>query len=209
LSFRDVVADLAMDVTGQKRQLRREIVAQIRLLDPDERGAQQAVLSARFVTLPGLGSAATVLLYVTAFPEELDTRSWLAWTLDRGLRLLCPRVDRQAKRLRLHQVSDLETDLVRGVMGIPEPRRDAPEIGPSEVDWVLVPGLAFDQRGNRLGRGGGYYDRLLPTLRPGVPRWALCLDSQWVDTLPVEPHDMRLDGVVSPAHHLPPRRGGD
>lgn len=175
-------------------------------LGPDDRRAQDSALAARFATLPGLAEARTVLLYVKAFPEEIETGPMLEWTLGRGQRLLCPRVDRRAGRLRLHRVGDLEADLVRGAMGIPEPRKQSPEVDPAEVDFVLVPGLAFDPRGYRLGRGAGYYDRLLPTLRPEAGRWALCLDCQWVDALPVEPHDARLDGVASPSRTETPGR---
>ena len=102
------------------------------------------------------------------------------------------------RRLRLYQVGDPDTDFRRGTLGIPEPRKSCPTVAPEEVDWVLVPGLAFDGRCYRLGRGAGHYDRLLPTLRPDTPRWSLALDCQWVDALPVEPHDVPLDGVVSP-----------
>jgi 5-formyltetrahydrofolate cyclo-ligase len=149
-----------------------------------------------------------VLLYATAFPEELDTRAWLGLVLAGGRRLLCPRVDRKGRRLRLYEVKDPQADLRPGALGIPEPRPGAPEVAPGEVDWVLVPGLAFDPRGYRLGRGAGYYDRLLPTLRPDAPRWSLCLDCQWVDELPVEPHDAVLDGVVSPSKTVVRRSPG-
>jgi 5-formyltetrahydrofolate cyclo-ligase len=64
------------------------------------------------------------------------------------------------------------------------------------VDWVLVPGLGYDDRCYRIGRGAGHYDRLLTWLRPKVPRWSLCLSSQWVASLPVESHDQPLDGVA-------------
>jgi 5-formyltetrahydrofolate cyclo-ligase len=83
-------------------------------------------------------------------------------------------------------------------MGIPEPGRHLAEVAPEEIDWALVPGLAFDDRGFRLGRGAGYYDRLLPTLRPDAPRWALAYDCQWIEALPNESHDQPLDGIVSP-----------
>ena len=79
----------------------------------------------------------------------------------------------------------------------PEPRADLPEIPPESIDWVLVPGLAFDERGYRLGRGAGHYDRLLPQLRPDAACWALCLSCQLIPSLPIEPHDMPLDGVCT------------
>jgi 5-formyltetrahydrofolate cyclo-ligase len=197
-----------MDVPSLKKRLRREAVERVLALDPADRAAQQAALAGRFPGLPGLAGAGTVLLYATAFPEELDTRAWLGLVLAGGRRLLCPRVDRKGRRLRLYEVQDLQADLRPGALGIPEPRAGAPEVVPVEVDWVLVPGLAFDPRGYRLGRGAGYYDRLLPTLRPDAPRWALCFDCQWVEKLPVEPHDAVLDGVVSPSKTVVRRSPG-
>src|SRR5262249_22073797 len=143
-----------------------------------------------------------VLLYITAFPEEIDTKAMVDLALAMGKRLICPRVDRKARQLRLHWVEDLNADLVPGTLGIPEPRPGTREVAPGEVDWVLVPGLAFDGCGYRLGRGAGHYDRLLPTLRPEVARWALALDCQWIDALPVEPHDVPLDGVISPTRSV-------
>ena len=187
-----------MDIPARKQALRRAVLASILKLDRPERDRQEAILVERFAALPGLAGARTVLLYVSAFPEEIATSPMLRLALARGQVLICPAGRSRARRLRLYRVADPETDLAPGTLGIPEPRRTCPEVGPDVVDWVLVPGLAFDARGFRLGRGAGHYDRLLPTLRPDAPRWALALDCQWVEALPVEPHDVPLDGIVSP-----------
>jgi len=178
------------------------MVERILALDPEARRGEEAVLAARYATLPGLGGAHTVLLYASAFPEEIATASLLEQTLGWGKRLVCPRVDRAERRLRLFGIEDPSRDLTPGVLGIPEPRSDCREVEPEAVDWVLVPGLAFDVLGYRLGRGAGHYDRLLPTLRPETPRWALILDCQWVEDLPVEVHDVPLDGVLSPGREI-------
>ncbi len=180
-----------------KPDLRRAIIARTLALDPQARRREESLILDHFDQLPGLADASTVLLYVSAFPEELDTRPMLERTIARGQSLLCPRVRRKEQRLSLHEVQDLETDLVPGTLGILEPRKDLPEIAPSEVDWILVPGIAFDLRGYRLGRGAGHYDRLLPRLRPDVPRWSALLSPQWVDEIPVEPHDVPVDGLLS------------
>jgi 5-formyltetrahydrofolate cyclo-ligase len=187
-----------MDIPAQKQALRRVMVERILAIDPDDRRRQDADLIRRLATLPGFDAAGTVLLYVSAFPEEIATGPALRQVLSLGKRLVCPRVDRPARRLRLFRVDDLQSDLVSGSMGIPEPGRHLAAVAPEEIDWALVPGLAFDDRGFRLGRGGGYYDRLLPTLRPDAPRWALAYDCQRVASLPNEPHDQPLDGIVSP-----------
>ena len=188
---------MTTDVRLQKRSLRRAMVERIEALDPSRRAVEEATLADRFPALPGFREAECVLLYASTFPEEWSTAPLLRLALDMGKRLVCPRVDRSARRLRLFQVKDPDRDFTRGALGIPEPGPACPPVEPLEVDWVLVPGLAFDARGYRLGRGAGYYDRLLPTLRPNAPRWSLILDVQWVEAVPVEPHDVPLDGVVS------------
>jgi 5-formyltetrahydrofolate cyclo-ligase len=187
-----------MDVRAEKRDLRRRMVERILATDPADRRRQEAELAARLPGLPGFDAAGTVLLYASTFPEEIATAPMLRHALGRGKRLACPRVDRRERRLRLFAIEDPEADFLPGTLGIPEPRPGCPEIGPEGIDWALVPGLAFDRDGYRLGRGAGHYDRLLPTLRPEVPRWALLFDAQWVEALPVEPHDRRLDGAASP-----------
>jgi 5-formyltetrahydrofolate cyclo-ligase len=105
-------------------------------------------------------------------------------------------VDRATHRLVLHHVANLARDLTPGVLGIPEPLPRCPILDPRAIDWALVPGLAFDARGFRLGRGAGHYDRLLPQLRVEAPRWAAALSPQWLEDLPIEPHDQPLDGIL-------------
>ena len=172
--------------------------ATIAALDPGERRAQEDALFARFTGLPGLAEARSVLLFVAALPEEPRSCDFLALAYAMNKIVLCPRVDRRGRRLSLHRIADPVADLRPGVLGIPEPRPDLPEIAPATVDWALVPGLAFDERGFRLGRGAGYYDRLLPLLRSDATCWALCLSCQLVRELPVLAHDAPLNGVSTP-----------
>ena len=179
-----------------KRRLRREVRSRVLGMDPAERAREEAALRDAFWGLPGVAGAVHLLLYVTAFPDEIDLDPLLIGAIERGHRLICPRVDRAARALRLHRIDDPRRDLEAGTLGIREPRPGAPEVSPGEVDWALVPGVAFDRRGYRLGRGGGYYDRLLPALRPGVPRWALALRCQVVPQIPVESHDQRLTDIL-------------
>ena len=181
-----------------KRAIRLAVIARVLAMSPDDRAKQEAALVAAFPDLPGLAGADTVLLYASAFPEEFDTRPMLEWTLGAGKRLICPRVDRAEGRLDLCVIGDLDRDFAPGALNIPEPRLTAPRISAVEMDWVLVPGVAYDRSRNRIGRGAGHYDRLLPTLRPDAPRWSLAFDEQWVESIPAQPHDQPLDGIVSP-----------
>jgi 5-formyltetrahydrofolate cyclo-ligase len=185
-----------------KRQCRRSIIAAIAALDPPDRSAQEAALVEAFWRLPGWTEAETVLLYVSAFPEEIRTAPLLSIAYDAGKRVILPRVDRVGGRLRLHRVVDPRRELSPGVLGIREPDAGLPEVAANAVDWVLVPGVAFDDRGYRLGRGAGHYDRLLPAMRPDCVCWALGLNCQLVPCLPVEPHDVALDGVTTPGRTI-------
>ncbi len=186
------------EIAALKRALRREVIDRVLALAPSDRAEQERCMPALFRRLPGYAEAATVLLYVGALPEEIDTRPILVLALNSGKRVACPRVNRRERRLVLHEIHDPSTDLKPGSLGIPEPDRSLAEISPPEIDWALVPGVAFDAACDRLGRGAGYYDRLLPLLKQTAPRWALAFDAQWVDLLPKEPHDQTLDGVASP-----------
>lgn len=87
-------------------------------------------------------------------------------------------------------------ELVPGAYGIWTPREDCPEILPGEIDLILVPGTAFDRRGARLGQGGGYYDRFLP--RTAGFRMGVCHDFALLDRVAQQPHDQRMDAVVTP-----------
>lgn len=189
---------MSIDPKFAKRTLRQQVRSAIAALPPEDRAAQEAMLRQDFASLPGLAGARRVLLYVAAFAEEIATRPLLDQVRAQGQRLLLPQVDRAGKRLVLLEVDHPGRDLRLSPGGIPEPEPHCPEVEPAAVDWVLVPGLAFDRQRFRLGRGGGYYDRLLPRLRPDCPRWALALEPQLVDRVPTEPHDQPLDGVALP-----------
>lgn len=184
--------------------MRREIIAARDALSDSIRCAQGQSIRAVLQALPALIAART-LLVTLPFRSEWDTRPLVEQALRAGKRVALPRVDRVARMLRLHAITDLGSDLVAGNLGIPEPRQTLPGVDPGEVDWVLVPGVAFDACGRRLGYGGGFYDRLLPLLRPDAPRIAGAFDVQLVDEVPVGPHDLPVDAVVSPTR-MPERR---
>jgi len=190
-----------------KAELRHAFKATIAGLDPTFRRAQDTALVGRFRQLPGLSEAGTILLFAPAFPEEPPMVELLSSAFEMKKDVYLPRVDKPARRLRLCRVADPAQDLCPGAMGIPEPRPDLPEVSPKAIDWALVPGLAFDEHGFRLGRGAGYYDRLLPMLRPQAICWALCLSCQLVRRLPVEAHDMPLSGVSTPERDVFGLRG--
>ncbi|HET6352492.1 MAG TPA: 5-formyltetrahydrofolate cyclo-ligase [Coriobacteriia bacterium] len=140
--------------------------------------------------------AARVVLAYAANAEEIDPAPALAMLRELGATIALPRVEEHGV-LGLHVVGPGEA-LVTGAFGIGEPRADAPRIAPADVDAVIVPGVAFDESGRRLGYGGGYYDRLLPQLRPAALRVGLAYDEQILDALPAAEHDAHVHALVTP-----------
>ena len=181
---------------ARKQALRSRILASRDALPPDARAAASAAIASTISTMPAFVRARTILLTLP-FASEWDTRPLAAHVLSAGGTLVVPRVDRAERVLVLHSVDDIDADTAPGHLGIPEPLSDRPAVDANDVDCVVVPGVAFDAHGRRLGYGGGYYDRLLPLTRHGVPRIAGAFDLQLVDEVPAATHDQRVDAVVT------------
>ena len=179
-----------------KLALRNRILLARDALSPAERAARSAAITARIEALPSYDQAAAVLLTLS-FRSEWDTLPLISHALTAGKNVIVPRVDTRARMLELCRIRDLAHDIAPGYYGIPEPLPTMPHAAPEEIAFVLVPGVAFDRDGRRLGYGGGFYDRLLPLLPPHTPRVAGAYTLQIVPHVPAAPHDMTMDAVVT------------
>jgi 5-formyltetrahydrofolate cyclo-ligase len=188
---REVAVVSSGEVAQLKAALRRTARAARRDLTAEERRAAAERAAIRLLALPEVWRSPTILLYA-AGPEELDAFAVLDRLIERERSVLLPRVrDDDLELARLTGVPDL----VSGFRGIREPA--GPRIDPSVVDVAVVPGVAFDLDGGRLGHGGGHYDRLLAELEPDAVRIGLCFSCQVVPRVPREPHDQVVDIVVT------------
>jgi 5-formyltetrahydrofolate cyclo-ligase len=194
------------DAPARKAALRRQVLARRDAIDPEERIRLSDEIFARVAALEWLAAARVVLAY-NAYGSEPATAPFLRALTAQGKILGLPRVNRAARELELFRVTALDTDLEAGTWGIlePAPARCAP-LPADEVDFVLVPGVAFDVRGGRIGHGAGYYDRLLARMAPGTRLVAAAFEVQVLDEVPMERHDRRLDLVVTERRLLPPSR---
>jgi len=188
----DAFASLpAEDATAAKRARRRELLSVRRSLTAAEvAGASQRIVT-HLLGLPEVQRARTLLLYA-ADPDEVD----LGAMLDDppvGCTVLLPRVEADTLVAVRHTPG---ADLVVGQLGVREPV--GPPVDPTGIDVVIVPGVAFDVSGGRLGRGRGLYDRFLPLL-VGAVRIGVCVERFMMADLPLEAHDIRMDVVVTDA----------
>ncbi len=189
-----------------KLALRARCLAARDALSGAEHQAASAAIAAGIARLPSFVAAPAVLLTL-AFRSEWDTRRLVDAALAAGKIVAMPRVDPVARMLDLHVITDPDGDIERGYQGIPEPRRACPMLRRDEITWVLVPGIAFDRSGARMGYGGGYYDRLLPLLPALASRVAGAFDLQLVERVPMAPHDFGVDTIVTETGALACRPG--
>lgn len=183
-----------MSVAEIKADLRREVLATREEISSTDRRCLSARIFDEVLALPDYEAAGTVLAY-SGFGSEPLTEGFLRSVLKSGKTLVLPRIEE--RRLALHEVRDLEGDLVPGVWGIREPDARLPRVEPSAVEFILVPGVAFDKRGGRLGYGGGYYDTLLGGLRERPLLVAGAFEIQVVEEVPTTPRDVRMDLLVT------------
>lgn len=180
-----------------KQALRRRLLAARGAVG----GAQPAAaaVARRLATLPELALAHVVLGYAS-HGHELSVDAALSALLARGTTVCLPWVD--GTRLGVAAVSDLHGDLAPGWRGVREPRVPRQPVPAAALDAVIAPGVGFDLQGNRLGYGGGHFDRLLARLRRGVPIIGIAFDEQVVTTVPVAAHDRPVDIVITPTRTL-------
>ena len=188
--------DPADDLAAAKAALRDAARAARRAITPEARELAAEAVAARVLEfLSELPAQATVLAY-RATDEELDPASAVAGLRVRGVRIALPRVN-AAGGLDVCEASE-DCELSPGSLGIFEPVQGTPLVGATEIDAVLVPGVAFDRSGFRLGYGKGYYDQLLPLLRAGCLTVGLAFDEQLVTEVPHDERDVPVGAVATP-----------
>ncbi len=180
-----------------KARLRREMVARRDAIPAAELSRLAAALTDRITLLPQYAAARSVLATM-AIGSEWSTRAFIARSRAAGKVVVLPRVTAPPRHLELHAVDDFERDLVPGVWDIPEPDPTrCPKVELAQVDFALVPALAIDRGGYRLGYGAGYFDQLLAR-RGKLPYCVTALPSVFVvERLPREAHDAAVDLVVN------------
>jgi 5-formyltetrahydrofolate cyclo-ligase len=179
----------------EKQALRKRILDARAAIAPEERERLSRLITERILALPEVQRARCMLAYLS-FGEELSTAHLIAGLRDR--RLVLPRIDRAAHRLDLYRVEDAATDTAPGVWGIREPDPDrCARADLSEIDLIVVPGVAFTAACARLGYGGGYYDELLSRWEHPPFRVAPAFDVQLVQAVPLTQTDLPVDAVIT------------
>ncbi len=187
----------SVDQAIQKKELRKLLGARVAALSPAEMECKAHHICRTIIQMPGFIRSRNILLYAS-LPDEVRTDEFLLklWH-EKGKRVILPKVNETSGQIELYAV-ETASELMHGVFGVREPIPEVcTQIAPREVDCVLVPGRGFDGRGHRLGRGKGYYDKLLSLMRPETELIGVFFECQKADLLPDEPHDWKLHFAVT------------
>ncbi len=180
-----------------KNAIRTAAKSRLDQFPPSDRARVSNQLTPHLLTSNLYQAAKTILAYA-ALPSEISLDPIIAAALTEGKRICIPAINWESKTMLPAQILNLDTDLQIGRYGVRTPLPSCPMVEPNKIDLILIPGLAFDRAFNRLGRGAGFYDRMidsLPTPRP--PLVGVCFASQIVANVPTEPHDHPMDRVIT------------
>jgi 5-formyltetrahydrofolate cyclo-ligase len=183
----------------QKAALRANVRGAVKPLSSIQRHAASRAIRERILARQEWHNAASVLLFAP-MADEPDIWPLLELALSAGKRVALPRFDRGKDHYEAAVIQDAATDVVVGKFNIREPASGCKAADLNRLDLALVPGVAFDRQGRRLGRGGGFYDRLLAAVSGTT--CGVAFDEQLVATIPVEPHDVQLNCILAPSHWL-------
>jgi len=185
-------------IADQKRALRRQIVELQKQFSAEARATASVALGVQ-LRHQTVWREAERILFFSPLPEEPDLRPLLEETLSARKTVALPRYDSRRDQYEVCPVSSL-SDLRLAHFGIMEPKPDLPALELKRLDFVLVPGVAFDATGRRLGRGKGYFDRLLAEVRGH--KCGVAFEWQVVQVVPIEPHDIFLNSLLTPSRWL-------
>jgi len=189
-----------MNLASEKKLIRKNILAAREQLTRETRSEYDAAITTRLLSLPEYRKASIVMGYMN-FGSEVGSELWVAQALADGKRVALPRVNHHSNHLDLYLVDDLENQLEAGLWGIREPvvERCQRLNDINEVEFALLPGVAFCRDGARLGYGGGFYDKLLAHLRlpHNISLVTAAYALQIVAQLPQEATDIKVGWIVT------------
>lgn len=179
-----------------KRLVRKTALSLRAAISQEDRNDKSQEILSRIIQLSVFQKAETIMSFLN-FRDEVNTTLLAAKILAYNKNLVLPRCAPQGELIPA-KIYDLSADVESGKWGIREPKIEGLiPIDPKEIDLIFIPGAAFDLKGNRVGYGGGYYDRFLPQLRVDVPKIAIAFACQVLPEIPTEPFDQRVDALVT------------
>lgn len=188
--------------TGSKSEIRKRLIAMRNAIPREEIEGKSRVIQARLTELEEIRSASTLMIFLS-FGSEVLTDDLILWCWGEGKRICVPFCRPESRELTACRIDGFE-ELEMGHYGIREPNEDLLRpVDGGEIEAILVPAVAFDRRGYRVGYGGGYYDRFLPAA-PQAAKIGVAFAAQIIGEVPVDAHDLPVDRIVTECEVIVP-----
>jgi 5-formyltetrahydrofolate cyclo-ligase len=195
-----------IDLRSEKAHVRKDIRDQLKALSMEQWQEWSGQITSRLMELADYKEASTVMVFLS-FGREFDTGPIVRHALSMKKTVCAPKVDWQAWQMKPIRITRPE-DIFKDERGLPEPS-GGEVVDADQIDLILVPGIAFDAYGRRLGRGGGFYDKFLSRVDLRAVRLAPTFDFQVLAQVPCDVHDERVDIVLTPTKTLRVVRRGE
>jgi 5-formyltetrahydrofolate cyclo-ligase len=179
----------------QKLQLRNELKARLVAMSAEARSEKSKAACRNLIETPQFQQASVVMIYLS-LPHEVDTAAVILSAWQQGKTIAVPKVSWQQRHMIPVIITSLDTGFSTEVGGLRNPITGLP-MPIEEIDLVVAPGLGFDRKGNRIGRGGSYYDRFFANKELRAVKCGFAFEDQVVDTVPTDERDMRMDILVT------------
>jgi 5-formyltetrahydrofolate cyclo-ligase len=189
---------MAMDEVREKKQeIRNEISTFFNSLSSDVLEANTRIIENRLFEFANFLESKIVMLYVNT-ENEVATQSIISRAYDFNKIVVLPAFDTAKSTMKLMKVDNPKKDLITGPRGILEPNPARCKAVPLDcIDIAIIPGVAMDEKGGRIGSGDGYYDRIIPDLPMTTRKVGLVLEGQLVPQVPMEAHDKHVDIIIT------------
>jgi len=190
---------MSTEISARKSELRQQLRAKLKSLAAGD-CAESSLRACELLRAQMIWKNAGAILFYAPLPDEVDLSPLLDEALAAKKIVALPRFLVATKTYAAVQIKSWKDDGAPGKFGIHEPSENCPVIPLNHLDLVLAPGVGFDSIGHRLGRGQGFYDRLLAQVS-GI-KCGIAFDEQMVQEIPAEPHDVRLNCILTPTRWL-------
>jgi 5-formyltetrahydrofolate cyclo-ligase len=185
------------DLKAKKTEIRLETLARRDALSDEERAEKSQIIMERLFDFANFLESKIVMYYLN-YGSEVVTEAMIRKTLEYEKIVALPLVNQKDRQIVPFKIDDLDRDTQSGYKGIREPKTQRCKVIPVEqINLAIIPGIAFDERGGRIGHGTGFYDKFIPNLDVTTRKVALAFESQVVPQIPMEPHDRYIDIIIT------------
>jgi 5-formyltetrahydrofolate cyclo-ligase len=185
------------EIQKSKADIRKEIAAEIGNLSQEKLTEKTKQIEERLFDFANFLEAKIALMYLEN-SNEVQSRDIIKRTFNYNKIVVLPLIDFESKKFKLYKIDDFGNDLITNDSNMLQPDPEKCRAVPIDcIDIALIPGIAFDEKGGRIGSGDGYYDRLIPHLPITTRKVALALDDQIIPIVPIESHDKYVDIIIT------------